>query len=127
MILIHTGRLFYAAQVFELVNLHDVIRSASIPLASFSNILDIVHSLADGQYDIPFEYYNTSFTRSDHVYRRQLSQQRSYCRSNDLERALPPGMLESLALPFQTFTKVLTTGLAKRTISSVVDSNRTRN
>ncbi|KAK5442561.1 hypothetical protein LTS15_010985 [Exophiala xenobiotica] len=88
-------------QTFEVINLPVTTSQKTTPLIRFSDVFPIIQSLLPGNFDIPFEDWTHSTVVSGQA------------------RPLPLGRLQSLALPYDTYTQILTAGLVK---TAYVDS-----
>jgi RHS repeat-associated protein len=77
----------------------------------FHELAEKVRQASDGKHDLPYEDGQTQETSSGHPCRRLLKQTRNIYRSNRLDRLLPPGALESLALPGDSYTLAFTPSL----------------
>lgn len=108
-------------QTFEVINLPVTTSQTITPLIRFSDVFHIIQSLLPGNFDIPFEDWTHSTAVSGQVSRRMLSHKRVIFRKDDFTGPLPLGQLESLALPYDTYTQILTAGLVKTTY---VDSGK---
>jgi len=80
-------------------------------LFRFRELAEKVARAGDGFHDLPFQDWRATGAIEDAPYRRILSRSRSLYRGNHLHRLLPPGTLESLALPGQNYTLVFPAGL----------------
>jgi RHS repeat-associated protein len=80
-------------------------------LAGNDNIPGKVKQASDGAHDLLYEdVYATKATKNE-PYRRLIEHVRTLYRKNDLTRLCPPGQLESLALPGETYKLAFTPGL----------------
>ncbi|KAF2464647.1 SpvB-domain-containing protein [Lindgomyces ingoldianus] len=95
----------------------------SLVLLSFSAVALLVKSFLANPIDEAFEGSPTTEAPnlSNSMARRLLSRKRTAFRSDDMSTALPFGVLEPLGLPYESYTQVLTPGLAKH---SYLDPNR---
>jgi RHS repeat-associated protein len=106
-------RLFELLKVKPEVDLRDITN-----LFRFGELADKVAAAADGSHDLPFRDWQGLGAVVNAPCRRPLKKSRSIYRCNDLRRLLPPGRLETLALPGQnytlTFTRDLLTAVYRR-------------
>ena len=65
----------------------------------------------DGRHDLPFEDVDAAGAVEGVPYRRLIQESRSYYRADRLNRILPLGVAEALALPGQSYKLSLTPGL----------------
>lgn len=97
------------ARAYELLK---VAPAAALPgvtnLFRFDEMLDRCDEASDGAHDIPYHDLEGTGATEAHPYRRLIERSRTLYRSNDLSAALPPGHLESLALPFESYRLALT-------------------
>ncbi|KAJ4032988.1 hypothetical protein NW756_014037 [Fusarium oxysporum] len=81
-------------------------------LFRFDELKSIIGTVDDGAHEIPYEDTEASSVNNSDPHRRIIEHTQSVFRSDDLSAALSFGKIESLALPFETYTKAFTTGLA---------------
>ncbi len=114
------------AQLFELINVKPERCLADITnFFSFDEIARQVARAGDGEHDLPFEDWQALGAKDDAPYRRLLKQSRNVYRSNRLDRLLPVGTLESLALPGESYTLAFTPGLLATTFTRPVRTDPT--
>src|SRR5262249_2240027 len=65
----------------------------------------------DGHHDLPYEDINAQGAIEAHPYRRLIEHVRTLYRKDDLSSALPLGIVESLALPFERYKLAFVPGL----------------
>ena len=87
--------------------------AATRPLG-FHEIRKQVARAGDGHHDLPFEDFAGSQATGPEPYRRLIQGSRVRYRSDSLERLLPSGELDSLALPGERYSLTLTPGLLAR-------------
>jgi RHS repeat-associated protein len=99
-------------RLFELIGLRP---SAALPgvtnLFRFGELAEKVAVAGDGGHELPFEDWRATGAAAGLCYRRLLKQSRTRFRSNRLDRLLPVGSLEALALPGESYQLALTPGL----------------
>ncbi len=92
-----------------------VIPDANEPIVTnlfrFKEMVNKIHKASDGEHDISYEDIDAAGALEDVPYRRLIEHVRSLYRSNDLTGSLPPGELESLALPYENYKLAFTPGL----------------
>ncbi len=98
------------SQTYELLNISPGANEPDVTnLFRFEEMLGITQLLSDGSHDIPYE--NVFGEGVNTPSRRLIEHTRSIYRRNDLTGSLPLGELESLAIAFQNYRLVFTTGL----------------
>ena len=87
-------------------------------LFAFEEIADKIGAAGDGKHDIPYETLTPSGLTAGQPYRRLLKSARTLYRPNDMgasvnnaDALLPLGVLQSLALPGESYTLAFTSGL----------------
>ncbi len=80
-------------------------------LFRFHELAAKVAQASDGRHDLPYEDVNARGAATPASYRRILKESRMLYRSNALDRILPLGALEALALPGQNYKLAFTPGL----------------
>jgi RHS repeat-associated protein len=99
-------------KVYELIHLEPSRRDCDgRRLVGFVELRRQVARAGDGLHDLPFEDVNAAGATGPGLYRRLLKDFRSLYRSDALDRLLPLGRLESLALPGETYALAMTAGL----------------
>jgi RHS repeat-associated protein len=83
----------------------------STNLFGFDELAAKIAQADDGQHDLPYEDVAAAGATEDHPYRRLIAQARTLFRKNDLSAALSLGVVESLALPFESHKLAFTPGL----------------
>ena len=116
----------YESPTFEIGNWKRWPVTNFVPLMKFCDALEIVESLSDGRSDVPFQDFLGATASVHRPFRRILSHDRVLFRRNDLTSSLPLGEVQSLALPFQSYSQVFTPSLAHDTFvaSGKIDSNK---
>lgn len=66
---------------------------------------------SDGNHDLPYEDVDAKAALEDGPYRRLIEENRTYYRADRLDRILPLGVAEPLALPGRTYKLAFTPGL----------------
>ena len=99
-------------RLFELVR---IAPDSDLPgitnLLRFHELADKVARAEDGRHDLPFTDWRATGAVDPAPYRRLLKKRRLRYRANNLRDLLPPGTLESLALPGHEYRLALTPGL----------------
>ncbi|MFZ0420269.1 MAG: SpvB/TcaC N-terminal domain-containing protein, partial [Candidatus Sulfotelmatobacter sp.] len=80
-------------------------------LFRFAELKAQVARASDGRHDLPYEDIDAAGATGDAPYRRLIEESRSYYRADRLDRMLPLGVAEALALPGQTYKLAFTPGL----------------
>ncbi|MEO6936485.1 MAG: RHS repeat-associated core domain-containing protein, partial [Collimonas sp.] len=103
-------------KLYELINVKPERHLSDVTnFFGFDEIARQAARAGDGAHDIPFEDWRAKGAEHDVPYRRLLKQSRILYRSDRLDRMLPLGVLESLALPGQSYTLAFTPGLLETT------------
>jgi RHS repeat-associated protein len=101
---------------YQLLGFHPERRITAITnLLSFDELALQVRRAGDGKHDLPFEDTWAEGAIERHPYRRLLKQNRNFYRSNRLDRLLPLGKLESLALPGNSYALAFSSTLLQKT------------
>ena len=100
---------------YELVNIkpQSALPSVTNPFG-FDKLKSLITIVNDGAHDIPYEDTEASSASNRDPHRRILEHTQAVFRSDNLAAPLSFGKIESLALPFQNYTKALTMGLAQQ-------------
>jgi RHS repeat-associated protein len=108
-------------RTFEVINfeppprLQDPLKAKEITnLFLFDKLEELLVNTSDlsqGNWDIPYHDVTNTQARDDHAYRRLIEHVRVVYRSNQLDRLLPLGNIDSLALPGETYKMAFTSGL----------------
>jgi len=97
---------------YQLVNLKPWSSQHGITnLFRFEELQAQVARASDGRHDLPYEDVDNLGAVAETPYRRLIEENRTYYRSDHLERILPLGVTEALALPGQTYKLAFTQGL----------------
>lgn len=80
-------------------------------LFRFDELLRKTQNASDGNHDLHYEDITASGATSVDPYRRLIERSRTVYRKNDLSGALASGVLESMALPFESYKLAFTPGL----------------
>jgi len=101
------------AQVFELVKINSINSNSGIDRFSFNQLNTLVEKpeFSRGDWDILYSDIEYSQAIDDHVYRRPIEQTRTKYRSNKLDRLLPVGAADLLALAGETYRLAFTKDL----------------
>lgn len=100
---------------YELVNCKPQSAVPSITnLFRFNELKAIITTVSDGVHDFLYEDTESSSASNIDPRRRILEHTQGVFRSDNLIEALSFGKIESLTLPFETFTKAFTTGIAQQ-------------
>ena len=83
------------------------------PLFRFDKLQELVQGdeFLQGNWDIPYEDVQHTQATGNHPYRRLIEHERILYRSNQLDRLLPLGTVQSLALPGESYKLAFTPGL----------------
>jgi len=89
--------------------------SASQPaltnLFRFEELESKIARASDGKHDLPYEDVDGCGATEGVPYRRLIEESRNYCRADHLERILPLGVTQALALPGESYKVAFTRGL----------------
>jgi RHS repeat-associated protein len=97
---------------YQLINLKPSSSQPGITnLFRFEELQVQVARASDGRHDLPYEDLDNRGAVGDVPYRRLIEENRTYYRADRLERILPLGVTEALALPGQTYKLAFTPGL----------------
>ena len=80
-------------------------------LFRFEELKVQVACASDGRHDLPYEDVDNLGAVGEAPYRRLIEESRTYYRADRLERILPLGVTEALALPGETYKLAFTPGL----------------
>jgi RHS repeat-associated protein len=99
-------------RTYELIH---VAPATAIPrttnLFQWAELQTKTQAASDGQHEIPYEDLQASGAVTSDPYRRIIERSRRLYRRNDLTGPLPGGVLESRALPYESYKLSLTPGL----------------
>jgi RHS repeat-associated protein len=99
---------------FELINLRPAAEFPSITnLIHFEELKDQIARACDGWHNLPYEDIDAVGAAEGAPYRRLLEESRTYYRADKLDRILPLGVTEALALPGENFTLVFSPDLLR--------------
>lgn len=102
------------ARIYELYNVQpDARRFGVTNLFRFEEMEKKVAEASDGRHDLPYEEKNGAEKFGGSPCRRLFQRTRTLYRSDSLERLLPLGRLESLALPGEAYKLALTPGVIR--------------
>ncbi len=97
---------------YELIHLKPAAELFGITnLFHFEELKNQVDRACDGWHDLPYEDIDAVGAVRDVPYRRLLEETRTYYRADKLDRVLPLGVTEALALPGENYKLVFTPGL----------------
>ena len=100
------------ARTYELVHLVPSSKEPGITnLFRFDELATQVARASDGKHDLPYEDVDAVGATGEAPYRRLIEESRSYHRADRLDRMLPLGVAEPLALPGQRYKLAFTAGL----------------
>jgi RHS repeat-associated protein len=98
--------------VYELIKVNPDRNAPDITnLFTFDEIRNKASQASDGLHDLPYEDVEGVGAVQSHPYRRPIERTRTLYRKDDMTAALPLGLLESLALPFESYNLAFTPGL----------------
>jgi RHS repeat-associated protein len=80
-------------------------------LFRFEELEPKIARASDGRHDISYEDFDALGATDDVPYRRLIEESRNYYRADRLDRILPLGLTEALALPGQNYKLAFTPGL----------------
>jgi RHS repeat-associated protein len=80
-------------------------------LFRFEELKAKIACASDGKHDLPFEDVDAKGATEDVPYRRLIEENRTYYRADHLDRILPLGVAETLALPGRNYKLAFTPGL----------------
>jgi RHS repeat-associated protein len=103
------------SQLFEVINLPIAPSDRITPLVKFSDAVAAAQALVTGLYDFPFEDFEGTTVPAGQLSQRPLAHKRVVFRSDDMTKPLDLGLLQPQALPYQTYSQVLTPGLVQQT------------
>ena len=105
--------------VYELVHLESIRRDSDrTGLLRFNELRHLVARAGDGRHDLPFEDVKADGATGPGPYRRLIQAARTLYRSDSLDRLLPLGNLDPLALPGEKYSLALTPGLIAQVYQS---------
>ncbi len=87
---------------------------ASTNLIRLDELKAIIATVNDGAHDLPYEDTESSSASNTDPHRRILEYTQGVFRSDNLTEDLSFGRIKSLPLPFETFTKAFSMGLAQQ-------------
>jgi RHS repeat-associated protein len=102
------------ARTFEVLKVEPPTGTTSVTaLFLFDKLQELVETadFSQGNWDIPYHDLTHSYATGNHPYRRLIEHVRILYRSNQLDRLLPLGHVDSLALPGETYKLAFTRGL----------------
>jgi RHS repeat-associated protein len=108
-----------ASRVYELTHLEPRRRDCDDNrLLDLDEVHERIQRASDGRHDLPFEDVEAKGATGLGPYRRLIHSSRSLYRGDALERLLPLGRLETLALPGENYSLALTPGLIAQVYGS---------
>ena len=91
-------------RTYELIQITPAVRHFGITnLFGFDELVAKVAEAGDGRHDLPYDDINAKGAIPGEPYRRLLKSSRMLYRSNALDRTLPLGIVEALALPGENY------------------------
>ncbi len=115
-------------RVYELYNFRpEAHRFGVTNLFRFDEMQSKVAEASDGRHDLPYEEMDGTEAFAGKPCRRLFRRTRTLYRSDDLERLLPLGVLESLALPGQVYQLALTPGVIRNVYHRKIDGHTPEN
>ena len=103
------------ACTYELIELPKLSPDSNQPkitnLFRFDEMLAKAAQASDGNHDLPYEDIDGSGAAANHPYRRLIEHVRTLYRRDNLTGLLSPGVLQSLALPGESYKLAFTPGL----------------
>jgi RHS repeat-associated protein len=101
-----------SSRTYELLK---IVPDSNLPditnLFGFDEMLAKAGQASDGSHDLPYEDIDATGAMANHSYRRLIEHVRSLYRRDDLSAPLPPGQLERLAIPFDSYKLAFTLDL----------------
>jgi RHS repeat-associated protein len=88
-------------------------RFGTTNLFRFGELAQRVKETSDGRHDLPYEDVDGAGAKSDAPWRRIVQKSRTRYRADKLDRLLPLGRLEALALPGESYKLAFTPGLIR--------------
>jgi RHS repeat-associated protein len=88
-------------------------RFGTTNLFRFGELAKRVKEASDGRHDLPYEDVDGAGARGDFPWRRIVQKSRTLYRADKLDRLLPLGRLEALALPGESYKLAFTPGLLR--------------
>jgi RHS repeat-associated protein len=97
---------------YELIHIHPPTAHPAITnLFRFDSLKSQIACAGDGFHDLPFEDVDAAGATQAAPYRRLIEDTRTFYRADSLDRILPLGILEPIALPGKTYKLAFTPGL----------------
>ena len=116
------------AKSYELIHLTPDANQPQITnLFRFEELQRKLKAASDGNHDLPSEDVKAEGAKSADAYRRLLGHSRVLYRKDDLTGALASGVLESMALPYESYTLALTPGLLAKVYQRQLPGQPTEN
>ena len=107
--------LLSGTSLYELIHVTPREREFGVTnLFRFEELAEAVARASDGLHDLPFEDVENKGAVTRSPYRRLLKRDRKLYRSDTLDRLLPPGVLQPLALAGENYRLSLTPGLLEK-------------
>lgn len=109
----HVYRLSLPAEsrTYQIFNYSPPGRLHSIcPLSTPDAVRNVIGRVTHGTHELPFSDFRGNGATYDHEYGRLIWHERTIYRKDDLSGALPPGKMESLALPLEQYKKAFSRG-----------------
>lgn len=103
------------SRTYELIHIHPRANEFGVTnLFRLEEIRRRVAEASDGHHDLPFEDFDGAGAVDPEPYRRLFQQSRLLYRSDRLDRLLPLGEIEAMALPGQSYTLTTTSELIQK-------------
>ena len=100
---------------YELINAKPATTRPGITnLFRFAGLKELIACASDGRHDIPYEDFDFAGATEHAPYRRLIAESRMYYRADRLDRVLPLGAVEPLALPGRTYKLAFAENLIRK-------------
>ncbi len=113
--------------LYELIHVDTTPETGGTDLFRIDTLRPLVDAAGDGGHDLPTEDVAAAGAVTPAPYLRLLEHSRIRYRADDLSGELPPGVLESMALPYESyrlaFTPTLLTAVYQRTLDGQPTEN----
>jgi RHS repeat-associated protein len=117
----HRAPLPCETRTYELLNIVPAARELPVTnLFRFDDMHDMVRAASDRDHEIPYEDVEAAGALEKVLCRRLIEHSRTLYRKNDLSGPLALGVLESLALPYESYKLALTPSLIAQVYGSRV-------
>jgi hypothetical protein len=113
-------------RIFELIHVTPAGNFPNITnLLGFDEMASYVSQASDGNHDLPYEDIYAAGAITSSPYRRLLGDTRTLYRADDLSAPVKLGAMDSMALPYQSFKLVFTSGLLSEIYEGSVPNQTT--